>query len=163
MAVNLIARDRWIPWVFVGAFAVVFGANMAMVYFALSTWTGVTVERPYERGIAYDRVLDAAARQEALGWHVEVAFASRGAGTHAGTLAIAARDRDALALRGLAVTAELLRPLERHAPIGLALAEREGGHYDASLVVPRPGQWDVRVVLARGGDRLETTRRIFVP
>lgn len=157
------ARDRWIPLTFVGAFAVVFAVNMAMVYFALSTWTGVTVERPYERGIAYNRVLDVAARQDALGWRVDHAFTSRGAGTLAGTLALEIRDRDSRPLDGLVLTAELLRPLERLAPIELAFGEREAGRHVAALAAPLPGQWDVRIVLTRGADRLETTRRIFVP
>ena len=86
-------RERtsaWIPWVFVGFFVVVFGANAAMVAFALTTWTGVETDTPYEDGVVYQKVLDAEHRQAELGWKVDLAFEAKdrdhaaGAGTRRG-------------------------------------------------------------------------------
>ena len=71
-------RSRWIPWAFVGGMTLVVVVNLIMVYYAVSTFTGVTVPRSYERGRGYDEVLAEAARQDALGWQAEVTLAGGG-------------------------------------------------------------------------------------
>ena len=68
-------RSTWIPWVFVGGMALVVLVNLVLVYAALSTFTGVTTGKSYDRGRSYNQVLAEAARQDALGW----AAAYRGA------------------------------------------------------------------------------------
>ncbi|MCZ8150271.1 MAG: FixH family protein, partial [Roseomonas sp.] len=55
-------RSRWIPWAFVGGMTVVVLVNLVLVYAALSTFTGVTTGRSYDRGRAYNLVLEEAAR-----------------------------------------------------------------------------------------------------
>ena len=156
-------QDRWIPWTFVAAFAVILFANSCLVYFALSTWKGVGVEGAYERGLAYNDVLAAAERHDALGWRVDFAFTPAGAGTRSGRLVLDLHDRDGLTLGGATVDANLTRPLESLAPIALDLAERGEGRFEAAIVAPRAGQWDAKLVVRRGADTLEKTWRLFVP
>ena len=86
-------RSRWIPWVFVGGMTLVVMVNLVLVYFAVSTFTRVTVPRSYERGRGYDTVLAEAARQDALGWQAEVALAG-------GALRVAATDREGRPVHG---------------------------------------------------------------
>ena len=50
-------RGRWIPWVFVGGMGLVIGVNAILVWFALTTFTGVTTPRAYDRGRTYNDVL----------------------------------------------------------------------------------------------------------
>ena len=66
--------SRFIPWLFAAGMTFVVAVNGVLVYFALGTWSGLVVERPYERGVQYNRVLEAVARQEALGWQFEIAL-----------------------------------------------------------------------------------------
>lgn len=156
-------RRSWIPYVFVVGMAIVFAMNAALVWFALSTWTGLVAERPYERGVAYNRVLEAEARQAALGWRAEIAFTPRPGATNAGTIAITILDHEAKGLAGLVVEVSVERPLENLAPIRLEPVYAGAGRYVAEVELPRRGQWNVSVHAAQGGDSLIAVNRIVVP
>lgn len=58
-------RDRLIPWYFVGAFAVVFVVNMFFVYNAVHTHRGLVTENPYEKGLAFDSIVETVREQKA--------------------------------------------------------------------------------------------------
>ncbi|MBT3306984.1 MAG: nitrogen fixation protein FixH, partial [Alphaproteobacteria bacterium] len=40
-------------------FGTIFAVNAVLVFFALSSWPGLTTDKAYEEGIAYNRTLDA--------------------------------------------------------------------------------------------------------
>ncbi|MBR0680641.1 FixH family protein [Roseomonas eburnea] len=131
-------RSRWIPWAFAGGMGLVVAVNMVMVYYAVSTFTGVTVPRSYERGRGYETVLAEAARQDALGWKAEVSLAG-------GALRVAATDREGRPVHGR-VEGVLLRPLEG-LELPLAFTPTGGGRWTAEIDPPRPGQWEARLTL----------------
>ena len=131
-------RGRWIPWAFAGAMLLVVVVNMVMVYFATSTFTGVTVQRYYERGRGYEQVIAEAARQDALGWKADVALGG-------GALRIAATDREGRPVHGR-VEGVLMRPLEG-TEIALAFNATGGGRWAAEVQPPRPGVWEARLTL----------------
>ena len=158
-----LGRDRWIPWTFVAAFAVIFLANSLLVYFALSTWKGVGIDGAYERGLAYNDVIAAAERQDATGWRIDVRFASAGVGTRAGTVTMALRDREGLPLAGAVIDGRLVRPLDNSPPLPLDIADRGGGNFEAPIAASMPGQWEFRFAIRRGGEQVEEARRLFVP
>lgn len=147
-------RSRWIPWAFAGGFLLVFVVNALLIYYAFSTFTGVTVPHAYERGRGYDAVLAEAARQDALGWRAEVTLAG-------GMLSVVATDRDGRPVPGR-VEGVLLRPLEGM-ELPLAFASRGSGRWAAEASPPR-GQWDVRLTLF-GPDEaaFDIRRRVMVP
>lgn len=66
---------RWIPWAIAGALGVVVAVNGALAYFAVTSSTGLVSEHPFTDGNTYNRVLDAAAAQDALGWRGLLRFA----------------------------------------------------------------------------------------
>lgn len=148
-------RSRWIPWAFVGGMLLVVVVNLVMVYFAVSTFTGVTVPRSYERGRGYDAVLTEAARQDALGWRAELRLAG-------GTLSLVATDRDGRPVAGR-VEGVLLRPLEG-TELPLAFAPRGGGRWAAEVQPPQRGQWEARLTLF-GPDEtpFDIRQRVMVP
>jgi nitrogen fixation protein FixH len=148
-------RGRWIPWAFAGGMALVVVVNLVMVYYAVSTFTGVTVPRAYERGRGYDEVLAEAARQDALGWQVEVALAG-------GALSVVATDREGRPLPGR-VEGVLLRPLEG-LELPLAFAPRGGGRWAAEAAPPQRGQWEARLTLFGPNETaFDIRRRVIVP
>ncbi len=51
-------KDRLIPWYFVMAFLVVFAVNGVFIYLATSTHPDVVTENAYEKGLAYDRIVE---------------------------------------------------------------------------------------------------------
>ncbi len=71
-------RSRWIPWAFLAFFAVVLLANGTMIWLAFATWTGLETEGAYQKGLAYNRTLEQAEAQAALGWRVDLALEQQG-------------------------------------------------------------------------------------
>ncbi|BDG73173.1 FixH family protein [Roseomonas fluvialis] len=148
-------RGRWIPWVFVGGMALVVAVNLVLVYYAVSTFTGVTVPRAYERGRGYDTVLAEAARQDALGWRAEVMLAG-------GALSVAATDRAGHPVPGR-IEGVLLRPLEG-VEIPLAFAPRGSGRWAADASPPQRGQWEARLTLYGPNETpFDIRARVIVP
>jgi nitrogen fixation protein FixH len=147
-------RGRWIPWTFAGAFAVVFAVNMLMIYYAVSTFTGVTVTHAYERGRGYEAVIAEAARQDRLGWQADVRFAG-------GLVTLVATDRDGRPLSGR-VEGVLRRPLE-HGEVPLDFVALDDGRWVAEATPPQPGQWEIRLTLFGPGETpFDIRRRVVV-
>jgi nitrogen fixation protein FixH len=153
-------RSRWIPWAFVGFFVVVFAVNGAMVWFALSSWTGLEADDSYERGLVYNRAIEAEKEQAALGWRSDFRFAQTGA--RRGTLELDLTGRDGDRLQGAKADARLVRPTREGYDFDLALAEREPGRYLADLELPLPGQWEVRLAARAKGEVYRLSPRIYV-
>ncbi|UPY37463.1 FixH family protein [Sediminicoccus sp. KRV36] len=147
-------RSGWIPWVFVGGMLVVILVNGVLIFSALSTFTGVSVGQAYDRGRDYNRVLEEAARQDALGWSLRVA-------READRLAITARDRDGAPVAGV-VEAHLLRPLDGQR---VALPDASGaGRFVLDLPELRAGQWEFRgLLISAAGERHDLRQRFTLP
>ncbi len=150
----------WIPWTFVGFFLVVFAVNGALVWFALSSWTGLETDHPYERGLVYNRALEAAREQAALGWRADFRFDQ--SGQRHGTLELGLTDRDGARLQGAKVDAELVRPTEEGHDFALDLSESEPGRYRAEVELPLAGQWEVRLAARARGEVYRLSPRIYL-
>lgn len=150
----------WIPWTFVGLFLVVLAVNGVMVWVAIGTFTGVVDPQYYRTGLEYNRLLEEAERERALGWAVDVA-ADVAADGH-GRLVVRVRDREGRPVEGAEVVARFLRPTSEGHDFGLTLGPRGEGTYAAAFVLPLFGQWDVHVRVRRGGERVVERRRFFL-
>ncbi|HEV7268192.1 MAG TPA: FixH family protein [Falsiroseomonas sp.] len=147
-------RSRWIPWVFVGAFAVIIAVNLVLVVASVTTFTGVTTGQSYDRGRAYNAVLAEAARQDALGWSARVAL-------DGSALAVAMNDREGLPVGGR-MEGVLLRPLEG-VEIALDFVAAGPGRFIAFAGTPAQGQWEARLSLhGTDGQRFDIRQRILV-
>jgi nitrogen fixation protein FixH len=161
MARTAPSADRWIPWTFAGALGVVVAVNGAFAYFASVSSTGLVTEHPFDEGNGYNRILDAGAAQDALGWHVALSFAAQG--KRRGEIAASFSDRAGAPVTQLAVRAQIVRPVEPLPPLALTLAETGAGRYAATAAFDRPGQWEVRVAARRGSELYDFAQRIVVP
>jgi nitrogen fixation protein FixH len=146
---------RWVPWVIAGGLGVVVAVNGALTYLAVTSSTGLVSEHPFTDGNTYNRVLDAGAAQDALGWHGWLHLTQ-------GEVVAELTDRDGKPLTGLAVSAKLIRPVEPLPDVTLALSETAPGHYAADIARERRGQWDVHVTARRGAQLFALTQRIIV-
>jgi len=153
--------DRFIPWLFVLGFLIVFAVNAVMVTIALGSFSGLVTDRAYDRGRTYNRTLAARAAQDALGWHVRLGVAPAEPGIV--RLVVEAADRDGAPLSGADVSVTLVRPVERGHDRTASLAERGAGRYGATLPIDLAGQWEARIAVARGADRYQAARRVVVP
>jgi nitrogen fixation protein FixH len=148
-------RDRWLWIVFPLMFLVVMTANGVMVYYALSTWPGLAYSNASERGRKFNQVLAAEEKESTLGW----TFAARVAD---GRLSVDAKARDGAALADVDLVATLVRPLGGAEDIRVALLPDGPGRYVGAVDVPLKGQWEVRLVAERMGEKAHSAQRVLI-
>ncbi len=155
--------DRWIPWLFVAGMAVVVVVNGGLVYFALHSYPGLVADHAYERGLAYNRVLAAEARQEAMGWQVAATLTRPQSQPGQGELLLTVTDQASHPIADLAVTGSLFRPLEASAPIPIVLSYIGSGRYRTVVPLPAPGQWELKASLQGAAGDYQLSRRLIAP
>lgn len=148
-------RDRLIPWYFVMAFAVVFAVNGVFVIVAVKNNSGLITENPYEKGLAYNRTIEKADIQDALGWQSTVDY-------HTNTLRFTLRDQQNRSITGVAAKASITRPLESGHELTLPLTEQKEGIYEAEVAFPLSGQWEITVNAVGDNRHYQTTERLMV-
>ena len=153
-------RSEWIPWAFVGFFGIVLAANGALIWFAFQSWTGLDTGSAYERGLAYNRTLEAARQQAALGWKVGFSFEQTGA--HQVLIELTLEDRHGDLLESAEVQATIVRPTHAGYDFVQSLAHQTAGRYQALVDLPLPGQWEIRIVALEGGDTYRLTERVHL-
>lgn len=130
-------------------FGVMLGVNFVMATYAVKTYSGLDSDKPYDSGLAYNREVEAARAQAALGWTVDITRTPAGPATQ---LTVSVRDRDGRPVTGLDVSAHFYYPatrkLDREA-VATPIAE---GVYAAAATLSR-GRWEVEVDLKRDGQR----------
>jgi len=150
-------RSRHIPWLFVAGFGVVITVNAVMIWFAVSSFSGLYTVKPRERGLHFNEVVAEQQARDTLGWKVRASW--RAADNR---LEIMVRDAAGLPLAGAHVTAELVRPVEKRAPIAVAMKAVDLGLHAGTVALPARGNWDVDIVVERGSDHYALTRRMFL-
>src|SRR5579863_2121166 len=118
--------------ILLGSFAVVASVNGAMVYYALSTFSGEVDPHPYEHGLAYNKDIAAAEAQEARHWHVAAAIRGKG---DAKSVEAVFHNQAGRAIMGLAVTAHLEFATDMRRDRGLTLQEISPGTYRGALAL----------------------------
>jgi nitrogen fixation protein FixH len=140
----------WMVLAMIGAFfGIVMIANGALIYFALSTFSGEEETNPYEHGLAYQKDIVAAHAQDALHWQAAVQLARLSAGEPP-RLEFALHDAQDQPVAGLTVVAILAFPASKRFDRTLNLVEEGPGIYRAEAVV-EAGQWDVAIEAKRDG------------
>lgn len=137
-------------------FLVVVGVNFVLIVTAFRSWTGLTTATPYEHGLRYNRTLQAAREQAALGWTGRVIY-------DGARLSFDLAARDGAAIDGAEVQAWVSRPVASGQDLNVVLVSQGGGRYTADVAAPTSGQWDVRVDARLGDARWHATTRVVVP
>ncbi|CCG42911.1 FixH family protein [Magnetospirillum molischianum] len=152
----------WYPYIFVAVFGVVVAVNATMAWLAGSTFPGLSAERAYDKGLAYNQALEAARRQEALGWSVMTMTdpIPNGSGI---VIAQTYRDRDGHPIDGLQVRVHLSRPAVQNDDRNVVLSPSGPGDYAVIVVLPLPGLWDLQAVAEGGGVSYQSFRRFVAP
>jgi nitrogen fixation protein FixH len=150
-------RGRYIPWLFVGGFALVVAVNATMIWFAVGSFSGLYTEKPRDRGLHYNQVLARQQQRDALGWRIETAWQP-----DSGRLEIAVFDAEGRPLAPSRLAAELVRPVEKRLPIGVALGATDSGRFAGYVDLPERGNWDLDIVVERGSEHYALRRRMFL-
>ncbi|PIW26626.1 MAG: hypothetical protein COW30_14050 [Rhodospirillales bacterium CG15_BIG_FIL_POST_REV_8_21_14_020_66_15] len=135
----------------VSFFGVIVAVNLSFVYFALDSWPGLTTQKAYEEGLAYNKTLEGAARQDAMGWRSHVGL---GAATPKGTRVLSLTMTGPHGpLAGLAAKVRLSRPLGEGLAFETTLTEDRPGLYAALVRLPALGRWTVDVTAGAADGR----------
>ena len=156
-----VITGRHVLYGVIAFFGTVFAANAVFIFLALDTFTGLSTEDPYQRGLAYNQTLEARAAQRALGWNAEVWFSQTNGGQ--GRLNVMLRDRAGQPLEDLSVMGQVRRPTNVGYDQDVILTRSGPGAYASEMNLPLLGQWDVRLTAqSRSGARFEMERRIWL-
>ena len=141
---------RRVLFLLLAFFGVVFAADGVFVYLATSSWTGLSTEDAYRKGLRYNQTIERAAAQQALGWQTAVSFEPLDDNTD--RLTVSLRDRTDTPIDGRVVTATLHRPVSAGQDIEIPLDWTGAGTYAADLALPFRGQWVVHVAVAQNSE-----------
>lgn len=147
--------DKFIPYIFVLMFAVIFVVNGLMVFFAIHTQTGVISESAYEQGIGYNDIIAAKEAQDKLHWGSQVSFKD-------GKLVFVLKDEQGRAILGGKVTALVKREIQDGSDFTVVLQPAANGVYETALNMPAKGQWQVRIFFDSNDIKYQTGTIIFV-
>lgn len=137
-------------------FGLIFAVNGVFLYVSLSSHPGVTSDDAYREGLRYNREIEAADRQRALGWKTEVAV-------EGGRISLTLADRSGAPLHGLDVRLALRRPAHDGADRSYPLEETGPGRYALTAETPADGRWLLRFDITDRRDRyLRIEEEIFL-
>jgi nitrogen fixation protein FixH len=153
-------RGAWIPWLFVAFFLVVVAVNGAMIWVALSSWTGLAANQAYDDGLQYNRNLEAAQRQAALGWRFRLT--ARLVSRTEAEAELTVTDAQGQPLAGAEVAAMLERPTSEGADFRVVLAPSAPGIYRARFELPMMGVWNAHVTIRRRDDQFVHEQRLML-
>jgi len=137
-----------VAFMLAGFFGLMFAVNGVFVYFALDSFSGVSVEDAYRRGLAYNDVLATQESQDARNWQHSVDFEQLGDGQ--GRVILNLMDSADRKLENITLNATLRRPLVDSADSPVEFLYT-GGTYAADLKFSEKGQWDVVILIEGGG------------
>lgn len=158
MSATMQRRDRLIPWYFVMFFVTIAIVDGIMVTLAVNTQSGVVTDHPYEKGLAYNKVVAAAEAQSQLGWSSEIEFAgSGGSEKTSGSLKFVLSDSDGKKLSLEKAVAYISRPTASGMDFSLDITSGQ-----AEVEFPAFGLWEVRVEAIHAGTAYQQSRRIVV-
>lgn len=127
---------------FVGFFAIVIAVNAAMIYSAVSTYSGVVAAEPYRKGLHYNDRVRASELQQQLGWRNAIAV------DRSGKIEIRIVQADGIPLGGLDVQMALGRPSTNREDARMTLVEASGV-YATHAGELQPGSWVVALEVRR--------------
>lgn len=127
-------KGRHVLAAVVSFFAAVLAVNAAMIYAALSTYSGVTAAEPYRKGLNYNERVFASERQAQLNWKDALKIDPDGQVT------LAITGSDGRPIRNLSVEFSIGRPTTNRQDLNLRLLAQDTG-YGARIGPLPPGAW----------------------
>lgn len=134
---------RRVFYIFLCFFGFISAVNAVFIYFAVESWPGLGTQDSYRKGLTYNQTLDAAQRQQALGWTSAVMLNVNSQLT--GTLNVQLNDKHKNGLAGLTVSVSLARPIHEKLDQSIALVHQGGGLYQAPIELPVKGRWQATI------------------
>lgn len=150
-----IAEKKFTGWhmtaILTAFFGVVIAVNFTMARMAISSFGGTVVDNSYVASQNYNRWLEAADRQEQLGWTVKTALSANR------FVNITVQKADA-PLPGVTAVADALHPLGRAQDVALDFKTAANGQLVSTTALPA-GRWNLRISVRQGPDVYKSVAR----
>ena len=140
---NTILTGRHVLIAVLAFFGLVIAVNGVFIVLALQSWSGLSTDDAYRRGLAYNETLRQAEAQRALGWQARAELTPLADGR--ARLSVVFTDRADAPIDGLVIVGQLRRPSREGADRAVALTRQGPGRYGADVDLPLLGQWDLRL------------------
>lgn len=137
-AATMKKKDKWIPWLFVLFFAVIALVDGTFITIAMRTQTGLVTDQAYEKGLAYNKVLNAAAAQKKTNLVQKAAFEN-------GILSWRLSTKEGRAIDVATISAKILRPAQDGSDFEVFLESKGNGTYEVRPQFPLRGLWTARL------------------
>lgn len=148
-------RDKRIPLYFVAFFLFLALVDGIMVTIAIRTHTGTVTDHPYEKGLAYNQVVQAASIQENLGWKGNIGF--KQTGSLKGMLSFHLEDKEGKPLLPGSLRVTFTRPTQKGIDFELNMDTPS-----QAITFPVKGAWEVRIYAHYRGADYQQSKRIVV-
>lgn len=130
--------------ILVAFFGIVMTVNFTMARMAIGTFGGTVVDNSYVASQNYNRWLDAAERQDRLGWTVQ-AFMTKD------RFVIMTVSKGKTLATGVTAVADAIHPLGRASDIPLQFRAMPDGRLKSMVALPA-GRWTIQVSLRQNAD-----------
>lgn len=148
---------KTIAWYFVAFFGFIAAVNAVMVTTAVRTHSGLVTDHPYEKGLAYNRVVTAEEAQKQLGWTGEIELRYPHENESSPALFFEIKDQHRAVITPDKATATITRPTQSGMDFRVDLTRTE-----TSVTFPAKGAWQVRVDATAGNHHYQQSKRIVV-
>jgi nitrogen fixation protein FixH len=151
---------RFIPWMIVAFFVLLTILLGNFVWIAISTNPGLVTEDAFKKGLAYNTIIDAQKKQDALGWQTTTAVS----GTFAqAKISFTLLDKHKRPINDAVVEATFVRPAAKAKDIKLSLSHVGKGVYKGDVMLPAQGLWEVHVTAQKNADNYQAVTRTQIP
>ncbi|MEI8394993.1 MAG: FixH family protein [Rhodospirillaceae bacterium] len=149
-----------IPWLFVPPFLLMLFANGMLVYYAFTSFSGLTSKHASAEGANYNAAIAAARAQAERGWQVTSTFTN----PHGleGVVGVRLLDRESRPLTGAEVSVKVMRPTSAGADQVFPLKEIGNGQYQTEMMLRMPGVWDLSLMVRHPTGTWQKIERVMV-
>jgi nitrogen fixation protein FixH len=139
-----------VAFYFILFFGFVASVNAVMMTLAIRTHSGVVTDHPYEKGLAYNQVVEAEKKQKELGWVGEIRY-------NDSALTFILKDKNGAVITPAQITATITRPAQQGMDFKVELKGDE-----TPVAFPAKGVWHVRVDAVVDDKNYQKSKRIIV-
>jgi nitrogen fixation protein FixH len=154
-----IKKARFIPYLFVIFFGVIFAVDLTYIYVANKSWRGLATENGYQKGLKYNQTIEYSRKQKSLGWSAKIKYENLT--QKSGILEVALFDKNGAAINDAAVKAVLTRPVQEGFDFEIKLPAKNS-RYISEITFPLKGQWNVEIQAVRGDQNFQDSKRFVI-
>ncbi len=150
-------------WSVLALFAIVFTVNYGFITVALDTSPGLVTEKYYKYGLQQNKFDRQYRIQAERGWKVDLQVDGDIQANQPRLITLVVTDKYTQPVSHGHAELRAYRPSDANADVLLTLKETENkGEYQAEIVLPTPGIWDMNLLFAKDENKHMLNQRIII-